>query len=179
MPPPSRLCLSRDDSRGAPAPTLLLVSRQGGRDPLQIQVTTSTPYSYIGGVRQPGASPPPPPAQGRRAGIARATSCHRPSSPHHCAWRGLEAWGRGQCSEAVPALCVPNPAIPGLRASALRSLVPARRPPRSGARRAPARTLWHSQWRRGWSCKLGPVRAAGAQAGPDPEALPSERTTRK
>lgn len=108
------------------------------------------PYSYIGCTRQPRAPPPSPPAnpraQGRRAGIARATSCHRPSSPHRCAWRGLGSRGRGPRSEALPPLCVPKPAVPGLRAARSRS--PAPRPEAATSRsperaRPPARTrLW-------------------------------------
>lgn len=178
MPPPSSLCLSRDSARGAPAPTHSLVSRQGRR----VSRTPSwsgTPrelHSYTWGRGAAQSSRPHRPQGWQRPGHQLPPSFKSPTPTPGAAWK----LGAGGCGpRPSPALCVPNPAVPGPRASGSRSLVPARRPPRRGAGRAPARTLWHSQWRRGCSCKLGPVRAAGAQAGPGPEALPSERTTRR
>lgn len=114
---------------GAPAPRLagLSPSRGAGRpghppgpgDPQH-------PVQESLGAR---SSPEPPPAQGHRTGSARATSCHRPSSPHPCC-RGVPA--------PAPRLFVcrrrrPRPAIAPSRAP--RS--PPGRPPRRGAGRAP------------------------------------------
>lgn len=188
MPPPSRLCLSRNSSRGAPAPhppphsvarlpPARVGSPAGRGHPQHLHtVIWGAPGSPDLPHRTPRSNPR---AQGRRAGIARATSCHRPSSPHHCARRGPGIRGRG--ARPPPALCcVPKPTLPGLRASRSRAPGPqpgGRHVAGPGAR--PPRPLWHSQWRRGCSCKLGPVRAAGAHADPEPDALPSERTTRR
>lgn len=63
--------------------------------------------------------PGPPPAQGRRTGRARATSCHRPSSPHPCAWRGQRAGGRGARRRPPLFVCVPSPPSPAPRLSRL------------------------------------------------------------
>lgn len=74
-----------------------------------------------------------------------------------------------------------TPPSPARGRPGLRSLVPARKAAtsRCRARTPPGPSSWHSQWRRGCSCKLGAVKAAGAQADPEPEALQSERTTRR
>lgn len=105
---------------------------QGGQDSLLFQDSPPAPHKSYQEAR---GSPEIPPAQGRRAGIARATSCHRPSSPYPCAWRRLEAGGKRARSEPVPGSLCAQPRHPSL-SSRPRSPVPARRPPRRGAGRA-------------------------------------------
>lgn len=176
MPSPSRLCLSRDGPRSAPAPQSVarLPPGRAGSPPGPGHLQRPLPLHL--GARGSPELPPRTAAGLASPGPPVATVLQVPTTAPGAAWK-LGAGDGG--APPSPALCVPNPAVPGPRTSLSRSRIPARRPPRRGAQRAPARTLWHSQWRRGWSCKFGPVAAAGAQAGPEPEALPSDRTTRR
>lgn len=167
--------------------------------PLSEQDRRRDPPS-LGAPRAPVCAGLPPGAQSGQATLrTRNTPCRNPwgagrraagqHRPGHqlppsfksttCAQGGLEVWGR--VARPRPRLFV----LPTLRC---RAPEPPRsppwpqpgRPPRRGARRAPpGPSSWHSQWRRGGSCKLGAVRAAGAQAGPEPGALQRERTTRR
>lgn len=111
MPPPSRLCLSRDGSRGAPAPTHSLVSRQGrrvGRTP-SWSGTSRALHSYIWGRGAAQSSR----RAGHRAGSARATSCHRPSSPPPLRLARPGSLGQGGADQGRPHLFVcPTPPSP-------------------------------------------------------------------
>lgn len=115
-------------------------SPPGPGHPQHLHIVTS---GARGSPEPPGFPPANPRAQGRRAGIARATSCHRPSSPHRCAWRGLGSQGRGPRREAAPppprSFVCPNPRSPACERPDRAPRPPARRPPRRGARSAPAR----------------------------------------
>lgn len=147
MPPPSRLCLSRDSLWGAAAPTRLLFSARGAGWARFPPVPGHPPAPHKSYLEARG-SPELPPAQGRRAGIARATSCHRPSSPCPCAWRRSDAGAKRARSEPVPGSLCAQPRQPSL--SSLRSppggrhvAGPGARPPRpsgthSGAAAGPA-----------------------------------------
>lgn len=189
MPPP-RLCLSR--ARAATLPLTATPGRvlrpptcwpvplqgtQGRQDTLRARDTSSTPYRNTWG-RGAAGNPRPRRAAGPAApGPPVATVLQVPTSAPGAAREP----GAGEGIPA-PRLFVGQPRRP--RPCDLpdsRSQVPAREAAtsRCRARAPPGPSSWHSQWRRGCSCKLGPVGAAGAQAGPEPEALQSERTTRR
>lgn len=180
----ARLCLSRGP---APRPSSLPGSRWGAPDPSAAHPWgaerpagpghSRDPTSrLLGRAGQPRARAYPGPAN------TRATSCHCPSTPCPCSAGRPGSARRGDAGSEtapLPPAFRPSPDIP--RAAGRPPRPPARQVATSQLRlRArPGPSERHSQWRRGCSGKTGAVRAAGAQAGPEPGALQSERTTRR
>ena len=121
--PPSR----GESGPGAPAPTRLLCLPPGAQNRQDTLRAPDTPQhllqEFLG-------------ARDSRAGIARATSCPLRSSPHPCAWHGLEG-GAGKHISVLLLFCAlsrrtrPASFPGGARWS------PPGRPPRRGAGRAP------------------------------------------
>lgn len=131
--PPSRQRSSR--VLQSPLVPSLPPGAQAGNTSFRCGIPPGPPPGIPGGAGQPRARP-------RKTAISRATSCHRPSSPHHCASCGPEAPNKVAQSEAAPRPFVCQiPPFPGRGRRESRSPVPAREVATSWHRRAPARTL--------------------------------------